>query len=246
VSELERVLVALGRELEIPDAPDLAPRVLARIDVRRPRVPRRRLVLVLAAVLLAALLATLAIPDARSALLRFLHVGAARIEIVDELPAVAPADAELELTLGRRVSLQEARAAAPFDLLELEEAPDAVYLGDRGTVWFLYGRPDAVRLLLAQTPNAAPDAPALLKKLVAEGTSVSEVSVRGTTGFFLSGEPHLVFLLDQSGRTVGDSARLAREVLLWAEGGRTIRIEGALTEEEALRVAGALSVRSRG
>jgi hypothetical protein len=247
VSELERELVALGGELAVPEAPDLIPRVLAELGPSRGRAaPRRRLILALAAMLAAALLATLAIPDARSALARFFHIGAERIEIVDELPEVAPAETELELTLGRPVTLEEARELAGFELLELDEEPDSVYVGERGTVWFLYGRPDAVQLLVAQTPNLGIDEPALFKKLAAEGTSVSEVDVRGQQGFFLSGEPHLIFLLDENGDVVGDSARLAQEVLVWAEDGRTIRLEGELTEQEALRVAEALSVRSRG
>jgi hypothetical protein len=245
VSELERSLVILGHELVVPDVPDLAPRVLAELRTSR-RAPRRRLVLALAAVLVAALLAALAIPDARSALARLFSIGAERIELVDELPEVAPPEAELELTLGRPVTLEEAREEAGFDLLELEDEPDAVYLGARGTVWFLYGRPDAVRLLVAQVPDLGIDEPALFKKLAAEGTSVSEVDVGGEQGFFLSGEPHLVLLVDENGDVVGDSARLARQVLVWAEDGRTIRLEGELTQEEALRIADALSVRSRG
>jgi hypothetical protein len=246
VSELERQLVALGRELDVPEPRDLVPRVLAGIGPRRRTAPRRRLILALAAVLVAAVLATLAIPEARSALARFLHIGAERIEIVDELPEVAPVETELELTLGRPLPLEEAREVAGFELLELEQEPDSVYVGERGTVWFLYGRPDAVRLLVAQTPNVDIDDPSLFKKLAAGGTSVSEVAVRGVQGFFLSGEPHLVFLLDENGDVVGDSARLAEEVLVWAEGGRTIRLEGELTEQEALRVAESLRVRSPG
>jgi hypothetical protein len=246
VNELERSLVTLGHELSVPEAPDLAPRVAAAIGARRHGAPRRRLVLALAAVLAAALLAVLAIPDARSALARFLSIGAERIELVDELPEVAPAETELELTLGRPVTLEEARELAGFELLELEEEPDAVYVGERGTIWFLYGSADAVRLLVAQMPNLGIDEPSLFKKLAAAGTSVTEVGVRDEQGFFLSGEPHLLFLIDENGDVVGDSARLAQQVLVWAEGGRTIRLEGDLTEGEALRLADALSVRSRG
>ena len=246
MTELERGLVELGRELDVPSVPDLAPRVLAQIGTRQRRVPRRRLVLALAAVLLAALLAALAIPDARSALARFFSIGAERIEIVDDLPDVAPPTSELELTLGRRVMLEEARAAAGFDLLELEERPDAVYLGERGTVWFLYGTPESVRLLVAQTPNATLDESAILKKLVGEGSSVGQVEVRGERAFWVSGDPHLVFLVDEFGRTIGESARLAEDVLVWVEDGRTIRLEGDFSEEEAGRIAESLSVRSRG
>ena len=238
--ELEQELVTLGRALDVPEAPDLVPAVLGGIDTRRLRSGRRRLVLALAVLALAALLATLAIPDARSALLRFLQIGGARIELVDELPVVSPSPAELELMLGQTVSLDEARSGVSFELLELDNEPDAVYLGDRGTVWFLYGRPDAVRLLVAQTPEHEIDEPFILKKLAASGTSIEPVTVRGQRAYFLSGEPHVVMLLDEFGVMYPESARLARDVLVWAENGRTLRLEGDLTRADALEIADSL------
>lgn len=245
MTELERALVALGHELDVPPLPDLAPGVLSQLAPLRAERGHRRLVLALAAVAAAALLAVLAIPEARSALLRFLGVGAVRIELVEELPPVAPPYAELELTLGERVSLADARRRARSPLLELEQRPDAVYLGERGTVWFLYGDPDRVRLLVAQTPELAVDEPFILKKLVEAGTAVAAVDVRGRRGYFLSGEPHFVLLLADDGRAFEESARLARDVLVWDEDGRTIRIEGELEEQDAIALAEKLRVRSR-
>jgi len=237
VSELEQRLVALGRVLDVPEPPDVASRVLAGIgEARTPLRRRRRLVLALAALAVAALLATLAIPDARSALFRFLQIGGARIELVDDLPEVA-GPAELELVLGKRVSLAEARSEAGFDLLELDEEPDAVFLGERGTVWFLYGTPDAVRLLASQTPDVRIDEPFVLKKLAASGTRVEGASVRDSQAYFLSGEPHVVMLLDELGEEIPESLRLARDVLVWEERGRTLRLEGDLTLDEALELA---------
>jgi hypothetical protein len=238
--ELEHELVALGRALAVPVQADLTPGVLAAIGTRPAAPARRRLVLALAVLALAALLATLAIPDARSALLRFLQIGGARIELVDELPVVAPSPPELELTLGQSVSLDEARQRTAFELLELDEEPDGVYLGERGTVWFLYGRPDAPRLLVAQTPELEIDEPFILKKLAGAGTSVVRVSVRGKPAYFVSGEPHAVVLVDEDGTAITDTARLARDVLVWDEDGRTVRLEGDLTETAAVEIAEAL------
>ena len=238
--ELEHELVALGRALAVPVQADLAPDVLAAIGTLPAAPARRRLVLALAVLALASLLATLAIPDARSALLRFLQIGGARIELVDELPVVAPSPPELELTLGQSVSLDEARQRTAFELLELDEEPDGVYLGERGTVWFLYGRPDAPRLLVAQTPELEIDEPFILKKLAGAGTSVVRVSVRGKPAYFVSGEPHAVVLVDEDGTAITDTARLARDVLVWDEDGRTVRLEGDLTETAAVEIAEAL------
>ena len=238
MSALEQQLAALGRALDVPESPDVTARVLADLEARRrPARPPRRLVLALALVALAALLAALAIPDARSALLRFLQIGGARIELVDELPPVPADPVELDLTLGQPVSLAEARRRAGFDLLELEEHPDAVYLGSRDTVWFLYGEPDAVRLLVAQTPDTEVDEPFVFKKLAESGTQVERASARGEPAYFVSGEPHLVMLLDEFGLEIPESVRLARNVLLWEEEGRTVRLEGDLTLADALELA---------
>ena len=118
MSELERALLALGRDLDVPDAPDVVPAVLGRIEPpRRPvRRPGRRELAIAFAVLLVTLAAVLAVPDARSALLRVLHLGGERIELVDELP---PADSDLDETvLGELVTLDEARGRAGFPLRE--------------------------------------------------------------------------------------------------------------------------------
>lgn len=239
---LERALAELGRELEVPPAPDLVPIVLARIEPQRAARPRpRRWVLAVAAAVLAALVATLAIPDARSALFRVLRIGGEQIELVDALPGVTPVEAELvEPTLGTRVTLEQARRDAGFDLRELETRPDRVYLGDRGTVWFLYGMPSSVRLLVAQTPLYAVDENLFLKKLASPETRVEEVDVDGVRGFLLTGEPHVVLLLDADGEVVEESARLARDVLVWERGGVAYRLEGDLTRDEALELARSL------
>jgi hypothetical protein len=242
VNGLERALVELGREFEVPQAPDLVATVLARIEPQRaaPRRPRRW-VLAVAAAVLAALVATLAIPDARSALFRILRIGGVQIELVDALPqATTVRVGAVEPTLGTRISLEQARRDAGFDLRELDTPPDRVYLGDRGTVWFLYGAPGGVRLLVAQTPLHSLDETLFLKKLASPGTTVEEVDVDGAQGFLLTGEPHFVLLVDAAGEVVEDTARLARDVLVWERDGVAYRLEGDLSRDEALELARSL------
>jgi hypothetical protein len=240
VNGLERALTTLGRDLDVPEAPDLVPAVLAGMGARSPARPeRRRWVLAVALVVVAALAATLAIPDARSALFRFLSIGGERIELVETLPEV-PAQTDLELTLGERVTLDEARRSSSFPLRRLDEPPDRVYVGERGTVWFLYGSPERARLLLAQSSLLPPGEDVLLKKLSGPGTTVERVDVDGSPGIFLSGEAHFLVLLDENGLIVEDSARLARDVLVWERGGMGYRLEGDLTLDEALRLAQSL------
>ncbi len=162
-----------------------------------------------------------------------------RIELVDELPEI-PVEDDLELVLGERVTLEEARQATGFPLRELEEVPDRVYVGGQGTVWFLYGTPKRPRLLVAQSSLLPPLHEILLKKLVSPETRVERVDVHGSPGVFLSGETHFVLLLDRNGEIVEDSARLARDVLIWEDGGVGYRLEGDFELEEALRLAASL------
>jgi len=244
MSELERTLTELGRELAVPAAPDLVTAVLVRIERREVERSRpRRWALALAILVITALAATLAIPDARSAFFRVLHIGGEQIELVAELPPVAPQPAEidLDLALGTRATLEQARREAGFDLHELDTEPDRVYLGGRDTVWFLYGTPQNVRLLIAQTPRVTIDEPFILKKLVASGTPVEELSIGGVRGFYLGGKaPHLVLLLDESGDAVEETARLARNVLVWEANGVAYRLEGQFSRDEALTLASSL------
>ena len=82
---LEEQLHALGAEL-FPPEPDLRAAVLARLDAAPRRRRHARPLLALVALVLAVAAAALAIPQARSALERWLGFGAARIVRVDTLP----------------------------------------------------------------------------------------------------------------------------------------------------------------
>ena len=89
MTELERALVLLGRELDLPAEPDLRSRVRERIE--RKRRVRRALVFAVALVVVAFGIA-FAVPEARSSILRFFHIGAATVERVDTLPAARASD----------------------------------------------------------------------------------------------------------------------------------------------------------
>jgi hypothetical protein len=243
MSELERALLAVGRDLDMPESPDVLPAVLDRIEPRSRRagwtIGRRELAIGVAVVLVAALAAVLAVPDARSALLRVLHLGGERIELVDELP---PADSDLDETaLGEPVTLEEARRRVGPELRELRERPDRVYLlGTWPTVWFVYGPPGDVRLLVSQTPRLVVDRDLIAKKAAEPGTSIEDTDVDGSPAFFLSGDPHLVLLFDQNGEVITDSTRLAANVLLWQDDNTAFRIEGDLTKDEAVELGESL------
>jgi hypothetical protein len=239
MTELELSLVALGREFEVPATPDLVPAVMRQLTPPRRRRRARPIALAVAFAALAVLAATLAIPDARSALFRVLHIGGEEIQFVDQLPQVSPGYG-VDVTLGREVTLARARREAHVRLRVLAEKPDRVYVDFNGTVWFLYGTPEHVRLLVAQTPKVRLDEVLMFKKIAAGGTKVESVSVEGAQGYFLSGEPHEVMLVKRNGDIVSDSVRLARDVLIWSQSGVTYRLEGDFGKREALRLAQSL------
>ena len=110
MTELERALVQLGRELDIPAEPDLRSRVRERIERRAALSARPRPG---AALLLVALGIALAVPDARSAILRFFHIGSVTIERVDTLPPAR--ERPLTAGLGPALSLHDGRGTLRRD-----------------------------------------------------------------------------------------------------------------------------------
>jgi hypothetical protein len=225
----ERELRALAAFVELPEERDLAPAVRARLT-RRPR-RRRVAVLVLAAVLLALAIA-FAVPPARSAILRFFHVQGVTIQIVDELPTVTTSR---PLDLGIPIRLADAERTARFRPLtsDLLGAPDRV-TWDGEQLWFTYGH---TRLLLSQFRASGIDT--FVKKVADRGTQIHPVVIGGRQGYFLSGASHFLYLTPTN-LIRDERVRLARDVLIWEHSDLTLRLEGELTLQEALRIARSL------
>src|SRR4051794_7914624 len=122
MAELEQQLQALAAELEWPATPDLAAAVRPRLEPRRQ--PPWRAIAIALAVLALAVAAALAVPSARSAILRFLGIEGVTVLRVEQLPSTAPLG-----TLGEQTSMAAARRRVGFrPLLPAGERPDAVYL----------------------------------------------------------------------------------------------------------------------
>ncbi len=223
---IERDLRELADWVELPAGRDLAPAVRARLRGRPGR--KRGLVVALAAALLA-LAAALAVPPARSAILRFLHLQGVTIEIVDRLPAVAPTR---PLDLGRPVPFADAGRVAGFRPLssQLLGRPDRV-TWDGVQLWFAWGH---TRLLVSQLRAGGVDR--FIKKVLGAGTRIDPVVVDGGRGYFLSGASHFLYVLP-TGPVRDERVRLARDVLLWQHGSLTLRLEGELTLPEAVSIA---------
>jgi hypothetical protein len=222
----ERELRALAAFVEFPAERDLAPAVRARLAPRPRR--RRAVVLALAAVVLAVAVA-FAVPPARSAILRFLHLRGVRIEFVDRLPEVRTSG---PLDLGVPISLADAQRTAGFTPLisRLLGDPDRV-TWDGEMLWFAYGH---VRLLISEF--RATGLERFIKKVLEPGTHLDAVVVNGGQGYFISGARHFVYIAPSS-FVREERVRLARDVLLWEHGSLTLRLEGDLTLRQALGIA---------
>ena len=207
MTELERDLRSL--RVAWPETPDVA----SRVELR----PRRRLLLpalVVAAVV--AVAAAFAVPQSRSALLRFFHLRGVTVERVDTLP---PAE-ERPLAAGLGTVVGDARAGT---LLGGPFLPP-----EHGT---LYERDGIVSTLL-RGPVLLSEfgAPEFLKKFVTSKVEWVKVAP-DVQGLWIAGAPHVVFF-------PGASPRLAGNVLVFATNTRTYRLEGAgLTQEDALAKA---------
>jgi hypothetical protein len=238
---LERELTSLASSVEWPEAPDVTAAVAGRIaePAPRPRMHRPRLAVALV-VLLAALLAVLAVPPARTAILDWLGIGGARIVRVDQLPAIEPSPG-LEI-LGDEMSLEAARSRAGFRFADPprdEPAPDVIRVAPGIRVSYIWREGERVRLLLTQFPGSVDD-PALLKKLVGSSTSVEELTVDGDRAIWLEGGPHVVYFVAPDGDVQYDQGWLAGNTLLVDRDGVTLRIEGALERDEAVELASAV------
>jgi len=267
--ELELALRELGAHLDFPATPDLALAVAtrlreapaARADDQRargwlawlPRLPGwRRLALAgLAAVLLAAAVLVVS-PGTREAVARRLGLRGIDIRLGGErpTPTVTTRPGErLELGLGERVTLEEARRRVAFPVLVPTVAgfqrPDAVYVNQQpqgGRVDLVFrARPGLpanpytdVGLLVTQFQGTL--TPDFIKKVVAGGL-VEEVQVGGQPGYWFSGEPHFFSYEDRRGELQDESTRLAGNTLVWQAGAQTLRLEGQLPRREALRIA---------
>ena len=220
--DLERELRAVAGELDWPQTPPLRPELAPRRrDLGRP-------LLAAVALAVAALAAALAVPGSRAAILRFFHLGAASVQIVERLPAAQ--ERPLGRSLGPTVSVEAARSRLAGRLLlpNLTPPPTLHAQNEIVSLLFRYG---GHTVLLSEVQDTGG---ILLKKLAGAGTSVAQVRVDGQPGFWLSGAPHVFFF-------PGAPPRLAGNVLLWQSGSLTLRLEGrALTRDEAARLARAL------
>jgi hypothetical protein len=255
VMELEQALRDLGPRYPYPPTPNLAVAVRSRL-VARPVAPVRplvlwrgpaRLALAAAVVLVLAGAAALINPTTRDAIAHFFHVPGVIVSRVSPLPSVSPVT---PLNLGRRTTLADAQSAVSFTIAVPSElgTPDAVYVdtGVPGGEVALAYTPRPGFPLVKQTGLGVLITefrgdliPGFLTKEVGPSTTMEETSVNGNPGWWLAGEPHLVFV-QVTGTDYQMQLRMAANTLIWEHAGVTYRIESGLSKADAFRVAAGL------
>jgi hypothetical protein len=205
----------------------------------------------LAVVLLAAAVLVVS-PGTREAVARRLGLRGVGVEIGGPPPPTVTTTpgGRLDLGLGDRVGLAEARRRVDFPVLVPDAAgfqrPDAVFVDEAvpsgGRVDLVYrARPglpassftDAGLLV---TEFRGQPTPEFLKKVTVLGV-VEQVTVGGEPGYWFSGEPHFFTYRDTAGNLREEQTRLAGNTLIWQRGDLTLRLEGELSRDEAIRIA---------
>jgi hypothetical protein len=235
MTELERALLAVGQNLEVPTAPDLTGAVRARLaEGQRPRLVSRRALVVALAVLAVAVGAVLAVPQARSTVKDWLGIGNVTIRYVEKLPPVEQATADLGL--GEQMSLEEARERAGFQVRVptvdgLDDPPKVFYNDQSSQVAFLYGSEDKPKLLITQA-----DARGAIDKIVNLNVTERDLVVvePGYAGVWLYGAKHAIFYPSTDHE---EPFRLVGNALVYEIDGVTLRLEAEISKDEALRIA---------
>jgi hypothetical protein len=221
MTELERALVALGRELDVPVTPALVPAVRVRIGRSR-----ARWLLPAVAVVILAVAAAFAVPQARTAILRFFHIGAVRVERVGTLPRANVTRLTAGLGSVRSRSAAEHVAGFSAQLGEIA-APSRWWARQRILATII--PPDGI-LLVELAGNDVGAA----KKLVDPEARVVPTNVGGSFALWIAGR-HVLVLSDSA------VVRYAGNALVWTRGGRTFRLEGEPSLKAAIRDAKAIT-----
>jgi hypothetical protein len=240
--DLEAELRTLGREIDVPAAPDLTADVRARLE--RPALRRRpswwrgwRVAVPIVLALLGLLLAT---PQGRAVItevFRFAGIELRQESVRLPSPRISPS-----LPGERRMSLQQARRQVTFPILVPAAlgAPDEVVVSDGGRVVSLaYRRTPYGEVRMDEFDGHLN--PVYFHKFV-HAENVAQVDVTGRPGLWITG-PHDIFYVRRDGIEDTASARLTTgNTLVWDTGKVAIRLEGGFGKDQALAVA--RSVRS--
>ncbi len=219
-------LRVLGRSAALP--PVNRDRLAARVSralppAQEPRTRPRRLALVALAVL-AALLAT---PAVRAAVADWFGFAGVRVERGDTGGPASPPP-----VLRGGPGVQRAAAEVSFAVLapKVLGGPAGVEVSPDRRVVSMTWRGEGGVVRLDQFDGG------LDFSIAKRSPQVGFAAVDGVDALWFE-EPHEVVLIDADGTRRTESARLAGHTLIWPRGSTTLRLEGDLSLDEAVRIA---------
>ena len=232
---LEAALRDLGTRLDVPEPLDVTATVLSRLDLDEKRTrwrPVHRLVAAAVAALVALATAMVVSPTVRAAVYDLFRIGGVEIENAPAPVLSPPVDPPLP---GERdVSLEQAREAADFPLklpAKLGEPVTVRLIDDARVVSMAFDSPHG-QVRVDQFDGGLDP---MFRKF-ATAPDVRHVTVDGRSAVWV-GRPHVVIYVDPDGRTREEFARLAGSTLVWENDGITYRVEGTLSQREAIEIA---------
>jgi hypothetical protein len=188
-------------------------------------------------------------PGLRHTVLDWLGLRSVRIERTPKVPTLRPGSAGRDLGLGRLTSLRDALDRVSFQALVPDRPADEVYLANSppgGQISFVYrprpGLPPApgtaTGLLITEFHGSQPRA--FINKSLGPGTRISFVRVGADPGVWIAGRPHAFAYLDARGQARLETLRLAGNTLLWNHDGVLVRLEAAVSQHMALKIAASM------
>jgi hypothetical protein len=236
--DLETALRDLGTRLDVPATPDVTDAVLSRLDEKPVRWrPVHRLGAAAVAAVVALATAMVVSPAVRAAVYDLLRIGGVEIHENQPAPTGLTPSVPEPLPDERDVSLDEAREAADFPLrlpTKLDQ-PGTVRLIEGGRVVSMAFASPQGQVRVDQFGGGLDP---MFQKF-ASSDDIHHVTVAGHPAIWVD-RPHFVVYSDRDGEPHQESARLAGSTLIWDDEGITYRVEGDLTESEALEIAESL------
>jgi hypothetical protein len=221
--DLEAALRGLGTQIEIPDQPDITASVRKRIAQKPKRQVLRPVLAGVLALFLAGVVAFAVSPEVRAGVAEFF--GFAGVEFRPDSPP--PVQSTPVLPGERIISLDDARTQLRVQVPKALGDPKEVRVTDGRVVTLVY---DGIRL----DEFDGDFGPAMGK--FASAQDIERVRIGNAEGLWIP-RPHEVLYIDRAGNWQHQSARLSGRTLIWQSGEKTMRLEGELTKEEAIKIA---------
>lgn len=235
--QLEAALRALGTRLDVPEPPDVTDHVLARLDDEARPVrwrPVQRVAAAVLALLLALATAMAVSPTVRAAVYDLFRVGGVEIHENQPAPVTPTLSVAPPLPGERDVPLSQARHETGFPLrLPAKLGPPSLVrlIDDAAVVSMAFPSPHG-EIRIDQFDGGLD--PIFEKFTYAE--DVHHVTVSGHPAIWVD-RPHVVIYDDPTGKLRDETARLASSTLIWQDTGVTYRVEGDLTQDQAIEIA---------